>query len=147
MVSVSLTFVVWWLTIDIENFDEGIDSATCLSMYLALLASEIFFESEKRWPGANSLDNLAADKEKVQQILLDLFPIFNEGLPEVLEQSVEEVCVFGLGENEADTFPVFEVVSPPFPPLPLLSAVSWPKKPLSLSPTSTHLWITLWCST
>ncbi|OWT36091.1 amyloid beta protein binding protein 1 [Cryptococcus neoformans] len=79
------------LSTELENFDEGIDSATCLSMYLALLASEIFFESEKRWPGANSLDNLAADNEKVQQILLDLFPIFNEGLPEVLEQSVEEV--------------------------------------------------------
>lgn len=116
-------------------------------MYLALLASETFFESEKRWPGASSLDNLAADNEKVQQILLDLFPVFSEGLPEILEQSVEEVYVFGIWESEADTFIVFEVVLPPFPTLPLLLAVLLPKKPLSSSPTSTHLWITLWCST
>ncbi|KAE8542925.1 hypothetical protein D1P53_000988 [Cryptococcus gattii VGV] len=79
------------LLTELENFDEENDSATCLSMYLALLASETFFESEKRWPGASSSDNLAADNQKIQQVLLDLFPNFSEGLPEILEQSVEEV--------------------------------------------------------
>ncbi|KIR38806.1 amyloid beta protein binding protein 1 [Cryptococcus deuterogattii 99/473] len=79
------------LLTELENFDEENDSATCLSMYLALLASETFFESEKRWPGASFSDNLAADNQKIQHILLDLFPNFSEGLPEILEQSVEEV--------------------------------------------------------
>lgn len=65
-------------------------------MYLALLASETFFESEKRWPGASFSDNLAADNQKIQHILLDLFPNFSEGLPEILEQSVEEVYVLYL---------------------------------------------------
>lgn len=65
-------------------------------MYLALLASETFFESEKRWPGASSPDNLAADNQKIQQVLLDLFPNFSEGLPEILEQSLEEVYILRL---------------------------------------------------
>ncbi|KIR52891.1 amyloid beta protein binding protein 1 [Cryptococcus gattii Ru294] len=79
------------LLTELENFDEENDSATCLSMYLALLASETFFEYEKRWPGASSTDNLATDNQKLQQVLLDLFPNFSEGLPEILQQSVEEV--------------------------------------------------------
>ncbi|WVN89131.1 uncharacterized protein L203_104347 [Cryptococcus depauperatus CBS 7841] len=75
---------------EITTFDEKMDTATCLSMFLALLAGERFFLEKRRWPGTASTKELEKDNHEIGKIVKSFLPQFL-GLPDIVSESIAEV--------------------------------------------------------
>ncbi|WVF70271.1 hypothetical protein IAT40_005060 [Kwoniella sp. CBS 6097] len=81
---------------EIAEFDAESESATCFAMHLALLASERFYTTHRRWPGTQAQDDMAEDNREVEEILKG---ILGKGkvVPDVMVEAISEVTRGGFG--------------------------------------------------
>ncbi|ODN77962.1 hypothetical protein L202_05055 [Cryptococcus amylolentus CBS 6039] len=79
------------LAAELESFDEEyLENATPLSLYLAILAAEKFFDNNKRWPGTTTVEALKQDNAELESIVKSLLPQHPD-LPDVVSESIAEV--------------------------------------------------------